>query len=74
MRPAKCGTSRLAVWVSATYRIPSVGFVCRIWDDERLTIIRQTIPNRLVVSVANLNRNLETRPKRCNLYIIDRAL
>jgi hypothetical protein len=33
MRPAKCGTSQLAVWVSATYRIRCMGFVFRILGD-----------------------------------------
>jgi len=68
---------RLSVEVSATYRLPkanppladksSLGFVFRRDLIRRIQIrindneLQQTIPNRLVVSVANLNPNLSLR-------------
>ena len=56
-------------WVSDTYREASFGFLYTVLDDKRLPMTFQTIPNRLVVSEANLNRNLSKRnPKDAMLF------
>ncbi len=57
----------LSVWVSATYRGVSVGFVYRILDEKRHTMTSKTILNR--------NRNLfKTKPKRHNRYSIGKGV